>query len=86
MRQKAPTEQASAVEIISKRGLVKVIAVNSSTKSYTANDTRRMALGAMKAETSDAEQTKVGFWTKRTLASASDAELAKLGLQRLEFE
>lgn len=86
MRQKKPTEQASALEIMSGKGNVKVIAVNASTKSYSANDTRRMALGAMKTATSDAEQIKVGFWTKKTLATASDADLAKLGVQRTSAE
>jgi len=86
MRQKNPSEPASALEIISKTGQVLVLAVNKSTKSYTANDTRRMALSAMKTATSDAEQTKVGFWTKKTLASASDADLAKLGVQRTSAE
>jgi len=86
MKQKAPTEPASALEIISKSGQVMVLAVNKSTKSYTANDTRRMALNAMKTATSDAEQTKVGFWTKRSLAAASDAELERLGVQRRSAE
>ena len=86
MKQKATTEPASALEILSGKGNVLVVAVNRSTRSYNANDTRRMALGAMKTATSDAEQTKVGFWTKRSLAAASDAELAKLGVQRTSTE
>jgi len=86
MKQKPATEPAAALEILSGKGNVLVVAVNRSTRSYTANDTRRMALGAMKTATSDAEQTKVGFWTKRSLAAASDAELERLGVQRRPAE
>lgn len=86
MKQKTEAEPASALEILSGKGNVMVVAVNRSTRSYSANDTRRMALGAMKTATSDAEQTKVGFWTKRSLAAASDEDLAKLGVQRRSAE
>lgn len=84
MRQKPATSQTdSVVQIVSGRGAVKVLAINGSDKSYNADDTKKLALAAMRQETTDAQQKKAGFWTKKSLTAAADDELAKLGLQRI---
>lgn len=83
MRQKSAANRTdSVVQIVSGRGAVKVLAINSSDKSYNADDTKRLALAAMRRGTTEAQQKKAGFFTKKSLAAATDDELAKLGLQR----
>jgi hypothetical protein len=84
MRQRpASNQQSSVLEVVSKTKAILVLIVNRSDKSYNADDTRKLALAAMRADTTEPQQKKAGFWTKKSLASATDAELAALGLQRI---
>lgn len=84
MRQKTPGEGPETLQILSKTGKILVTVINRSMNSYSRDDTVKLALAAIRAQTSDAAQKKAGFWTKKSLAAATDAELAGLWLKRIE--
>lgn len=83
MRQKSPSEPPETVEILSKTKAIMVLIVNRTLKSYSRDDTVKLGLAAIRAQTSDAAQKKAGFWTRKSLAAATDAELTALGLQKI---